>query len=242
MILVLAAVVLGVLAGLVLGGSLRTLSETRIRWWPLALVGIGLQALPVMTARSWRAEGVGFWLLLLSYAFLLTFGLANAKKPGFPLVVLGVALNASVIAANGGMPVTEGAVRRAAGERYAEAVRDLEARGGVKHRLAGPGDVLLPLADVIAVGPPLRGIYSAGDLIAYAGVFLALAAATKGPPGKHRLRRGPRWGRQAMLTQRQDERLGRLASGFPAPARPGPPGAGPARPGRPRAGPPAGGP
>ncbi|HXF57919.1 MAG TPA: DUF5317 family protein [Actinomycetota bacterium] len=223
MILALAAVVLGVVAGLALGGSLRTLSETRVRWWPLALVGIALQALPVVTATpSSGDQGLGFWVLLLSYACLLTFGLANAKKPGFLVVVLGLALNATVIAANGGMPVTEGALRKAAGERYAEAVRDLEARGGAKHRLARPGDVLLPLADVIAVGAPVRGIYSVGDLIAYGGVFLVLAAATKGPPGKHRVRRRPAWGRAPIVTRRPDGRLGRSPAGVPMPSRAGP--------------------
>lgn len=218
----LAAVVLGVLAGLALGGSLRILSETRIRWWPLALVGIALQALPVVTAPRPGDQGLGFWLLLLSYGLLVTFGLANARKPGFLVVVLGLVLNGVVIAANGGMPVTEGALRRAAGERYAEALRDLEVRGGAKHRLARPGDVLLPLADVIAIGPPIRGIYSAGDLIAYGGVFLALAAATKGPPGRHRVRRRPRWGRPAAVTRRLDERLGPLPTGLPVPPRGGP--------------------
>jgi hypothetical protein len=188
--LILASIVLGVSLGLALGGSLRTLSDVRFRWWPLAIAGVALQAFSAFTAGEQRADDLGFALLLLSYGVLTAFGLVNLRKPGLPLVVLGLLLNAAVIAVNRGMPVTEEAIRRAAGDRYAEAIRDLQERGGAKHHLAGPDDRLVVLGDIIAIGPPIRGVYSVGDLCAYAGVAWALMAATKGPPGRHRFRRG----------------------------------------------------
>jgi hypothetical protein len=40
----------------------------------------------------------------------------------------------------------------------------------VKHHLAGPGDVLMPLSDVIALGAPIHLLFSPGDLAAFAGM------------------------------------------------------------------------
>ncbi|GIU96691.1 MAG: hypothetical protein KatS3mg013_0494 [Actinomycetota bacterium] len=50
----------------------------------------------------------------------------------------------------------------------------------VRHpRLAGPGDVLMPVADVIPVGPPINQVMSAGDVVAYGGIIW-LIVSTQG--------------------------------------------------------------
>jgi hypothetical protein len=185
-LLVISVVVGGILAGLVLGGSLRNLAEARLRWWPLAILGLALQLIPVPSrpgqADHWAAVG----LLVASYLVLLAFVGVNLRLPGFPLVAVGFALNLLVIGVNGGMPVKDGALRDAAGSRYPKARQELLQNGGLKHHLAGPDDILLPLTDVVGIGTPIRSVFSPGDLVSYAGVGLALARLTRRPQGKHR--------------------------------------------------------
>src|SRR5215510_223464 len=91
------AAAVGLLVGLLGGGSLRRLGERRFRLWPLLPVGVILQ-LPF-------ADRLGFGGLLLSYACLLAFALANIRIAGMGLVAVGLALNTIPIAINRGMPV-----------------------------------------------------------------------------------------------------------------------------------------
>jgi hypothetical protein len=185
-LLIAGAIVLGIGVGLALGGSLRELAEASFRWWWLALVGLALQFIPVPAGHRW----VPVALLLASYAVLLLFVAANLRYIGFWLVAAGFALNILVIALNGGMPVNDHALREAYGSSYQGTRNELLAGGGAKHHLARSGDVLLPLSDVIPVGTPVHNVFSIGDIVAMFGVGWALAEATKGPPGKHRVRAG----------------------------------------------------
>lgn len=189
MLLILAAVVGGILVGLALGGSLTTLSNVRFRWWPLALLGLALQLAPVPHLRSVHAQHVAaVGLLIASYVVLLTFVALNFRLPGFSLIAVGFALNLLVISVNGGMPVNQRALEIAGGPRYVATVTDLLEHGGAKHHLARDDDVLLGLSDVIPVSWPTRNVFSVGDLIAMLGIAWVLAAATRGPAGRHRLR------------------------------------------------------
>ena len=185
-LLVLAVVVGGIFIGLALGGSLRNLAETRLRWWPLALAGLPLQLIPVPSrpgqADHWAAAG----LLIASYVLLLMFVARNIHIPGLQLVAMGFALNLLVIGANGGMPVKDAALRHAAGSGYEEARQLLLQKGGLKHHLATSDDVLVPLSDVIGIGGPVANVFSPGDLLAYAGAAWALAALTREHAGRHR--------------------------------------------------------
>jgi hypothetical protein len=185
----LAAVAGGILVGLSLGGSLGNLGEARFRWWPLALLGLAMQFIPV-PSRSGQADHlIAVTILTASYGVLLLFVLMNIRTPGFALVGVGLALNALVIGVNGGMPVDAHALRHGAGSAYQAERQRLMTKGRFKHHLAGPGDVLLPLSDRIGIGGPVRNVFSVGDFIAYAGVGWALAALTAGSPGRHRLSR-----------------------------------------------------
>ena len=187
MLLVAASLLIGILVGLALGGNLDTLSRAHFRWWPLALLGLVLQLVPV-AARV----GFGRWLpvgfLIASYVVLLTFVVLNIRQPGFSLVALGFGLNLLVILLNGGMPVGDHALHVAYGPRYQATVRDLAEHGSAKHHLARPDDVLLPLTDVIGVPAPVGTVFAVGDVISMVGVAWVLAAATKGPAGRHRRR------------------------------------------------------
>jgi hypothetical protein len=187
-LLVVGVVVGGILLGLILGGSLRKLAAVRFRVWPLALIGLALQLIPVPAFDEPRMERwIGAGLLVLSYLLILAFILENKQFPGFPVVLIGILLNIFIIALNRGMPVSDEALRTAYGPDYQETRLQLIESGGAKHHLERPDDLLVPLADSIPIGSPIRNVFSPGDLVAYLGVMWMLASATRGGGGKHRI-------------------------------------------------------
>jgi len=186
-LLVIGAVVLGVLLGVALGGSIRTLSETHFRWWPLALLGFALQLIPIPSLEGRLDHWLLVGLLIASYLVLLVFVAANFRLAGFPLVAAGFALNVLVISINGGMPVSDRALRSANGTGYEASLRELQLHGGAKHHLQRPDDDLMPLADVIPIGAPIRKVFSIGDLVSMLGITWVIGGATRGPGGKHRV-------------------------------------------------------
>ena len=170
--LILGAIVLAIAIGFVIGGSLRNLSHVRIRWPALALVGLGLQLVPVGSNQS----GLGFGLLMLSYVLLMAFAVVNVRCAGFPLIVVGLVLNALVIGVNHGMPVERHALI-ASGQ--GNTLSALEHDGGAKHHLATSSDRLLFLGDVVAVPQPAGQVVSAGDVFTYAGVIWFVMAGMR---------------------------------------------------------------
>jgi hypothetical protein len=169
MLLAVVGIGVGLAVGFALRGSLRRVAEVRIRWWPLAFLGLAMQALPIPSMDGDVDRWIGAGLLAGSYAVLLVVVAMNIRLPGAPVLMLGFALNALVISLNMGMPVGDGAIKAAAGDRYEHAVRVLREGDDPKHHLAGPGDVLVQLADVIPVGPPIKQILSVGDVFASVG-------------------------------------------------------------------------
>ena len=182
--LAIVAVVLGLAIGLATGGKVRRVGEIHLRWWGLALAGLGLQLIPVPSmdgsADRWIAAG----LYALSYVVLFVFVMMNARRPGFVLLGVGFALNALVIGINGGMPVSEHALRSLAGDRADAAVARLESQGGLRHHLATDDDLLRPIGDVIPIPGPVSGVFSIGDLLALVGATWVIAAATHGAGGR----------------------------------------------------------
>jgi hypothetical protein len=156
--------------GWLAGGSLEVLGRRSVRWlWlvPLALAveivivrGVGREVPPWV----WPAH-------VAAYVALLTVVVANRRLPGMPALGLGLLLNATVIALNGGlMPQSPETLRVThAGEEIA-----------VGQHIPRSKDVVLPhqqarlwwLGDVIT---PPRGfavpaVFSAGDLVVAAGL------------------------------------------------------------------------
>jgi hypothetical protein len=61
----------------------------------------------------------------------------------------------------------------------------LEKEGGAKHHLAGPGDDLLFLGDVIPVPNPVGQVVSLGDVATYAGVMWFVVASMQPSRRRH---------------------------------------------------------
>lgn len=163
--------VLTILAGYVLGGRLSNLGALRIRWAPLAIVGLLMQVI----------DPPGRWPLVMlvgSFVLLSTFAIVNIRVAGFALILVGVSLNFIVIAANGGMPVSEQALVDSGQADTVGALTD-EADSYVKHHLAGDDDRLLFLGDVIALRPPIAQAISVGDIFTYGGVAVVIVSAMR---------------------------------------------------------------
>jgi hypothetical protein len=159
--LTLVVLSIALVAGMLAGGRLSNLASVRIRWTVLALLGLALQVVPVPGAVLPLA------LLYASFALLAVFAVRNLRLAGFVLILVGLASNFTVIAVNGGMPVTRHAlVASGQADTLSLLVRD----GGAKHHLASSSDSLLPLGDVI----PIKGVdqaVSVGDVLTYLGVM-----------------------------------------------------------------------
>jgi hypothetical protein len=182
MIVVLGSILLAVVIGLVSGGRIGNLASVHIRWPLLAVAGLALQIVPTPAGN----RDLPFLLLMLSFVLLFAFGFINVRRPGFMLILIGLSLNALVIGVNHGMPVAR---RALVASDQAATLSELERSGGAKHHLAGPGDNLMFLADMIPIGPPVRQILSTGDVLTFAGVMWFVVATLRsrepaGPPGR----------------------------------------------------------
>src|SRR5581483_1771540 len=170
-------VMLGAVAvGYAVRGRLKNLQHLGLRWWGLTPAGLAMQLAPLPRAEG-AARTVALGLLPASYVLLLVFAGKNLRLPGFAPILVGLALNFAVISANEGMPVSCDALQRSG---QGELCADLRREPALKHHLAGPGDVLMPLADVIAVGTPINQVISIGDVVAYAGISWLIVAFMRG--------------------------------------------------------------
>jgi hypothetical protein len=173
-------------AGRLAGGRMGNLTSLRLRWGPLALVALLLQVI----------NPPGRWplvMLLTSFVLLSVFAAVNLRIRGFLLIVVGVALNFTVIGVNEGMPVS-GSALIASGQADTLGALTDDADSYVKHHLATADDRLLFLGDVIALPPPISQAFSVGDVFTYGGVAWVVIAGMLGHSGvgaTSGLERGP---------------------------------------------------
>lgn len=165
--------------GLLLGGSLRRFERVRLHWWGAALLGLAAQGITLPKA-GWFAGGV----VAASYSCLLGFVAVNHRLPAAYLMGVGLALNLAVTLPNGGMPVSQTAIRIAGGHDVTIADR--------RHQIAAPGDVLAPIGDTIPVPKPIGVVVSPGDLLLYTGIAWFVVAVMRGRFGENH-RAPSRW-------------------------------------------------
>lgn len=168
--LILAGTVLAMLLVPVLGGRLSGLSRIELSGGRLLAVALALQVLAI-TVVPGAPHDLLVGLHAGSYVLAAAFVWRNRRVRGLPLLASGGALNALVIAVNGGqMPASAQAVRRAG--------LPLEEDGFVNSgvlddpRLAALGDVFASPGWL-----PLSNVYSPGDLLLLAGAVWVVHAA-----------------------------------------------------------------
>jgi hypothetical protein len=201
-LLLAAALGIGLLMGWGLGGSLRNLAFVEIRLWPVLPGALILQALPIPTFQGEFGRNLPYSVLVLSYGVLLAVLAVNWRLRGFVIILFGVLLNLAPILANRGMPVLGGAVEAAGGS-----IENVPLERGQKHHLATDRDRLLPLADIIAVREPFGTVVSVGDVLMYTGAAVFLAAAMLGRSRKEPRRApAPEFGRSTRPSTRLGSR------------------------------------
>lgn len=147
--MLLDGVVLTLIVSLLAGGRLGRLKEVELRGAAVfvlaALVRVLLDVWGVKGTPA--AQTVGPWLSLAAYVVLLAALWANRRLWPLRIVALGVLLNFSVIAANGGsMPVDRDLATRLADPRL---VRLLDSPAYVVHKPITQATRLRPLADIL---------------------------------------------------------------------------------------------
>ena len=166
------------------GGRLTNLADIRLKMWWLLPLGFAMQGIAGVIDPDF-----GLYLVLASYLPLLALMILNRDRPGLWLAGVGVLLNFTVIALNGGMPVLDGAVEVAAG--YTAGGADLT--NAAKHTEMTPDTMLAFLADVI----PIR-MAGQGSVISIGDVFLAVGL---GRFLEAELRRPVRWFKPGVKLQ-----------------------------------------
>lgn len=182
LLLVPVALALGI--ALSRGGSLRYLAALPVRSGWLIMASFALQFLLYTSALRYSAV-VTHWNAVI-YMAAISLALVGALRnwrlgPAVRLATLGVILNASVIAINGGhMPVNAAAMRTVQGEAKVRQIANQRLYGNT--RLATSSSPLLMLSDVIPVPAPggHGNVYSLGDMLLSAGVATLAYQATRG--------------------------------------------------------------
>ena len=150
-------IAIAIAIGLARGGKLSNLTEVRARGWWLLFVGFGMQFLAGFLPTEQSTVAVA--LVLISYLPLILVVWLNRQAAGMWIAGIGILMNFTVIAANGGMPLLQEAVALAGGSG------DLALDG--KHVLLDESTRIPFLADII---PLPRSVVSLGDVFIAIGI------------------------------------------------------------------------
>lgn len=171
---ILYAIPIGIAAGLLLGGRLDRLGELRLRWAPLAVLGLLVQvalfADPVSAAVGDAAPAV----YVASTAAVLVAVVRDIRLRGMAIIALGAASNLAAIVANGGyMPADPAALASV-----------VELSPGYSNSVVVAEPALRPLTDLYALPPafPFANVFSVGDVLIGIGIALVIAFAMRATP------------------------------------------------------------
>jgi hypothetical protein len=170
---ILYAIPLGIGAGYLLGGRLERLGELRLRWAPLALVGLAVQVLLF-------ADPVGTWVgeatpavYVASTIVVFLAVLRNVAIPGVAVIAVGAGCNLAAIVANGGwMPADPDALTSVGG-----------LPAGPSNSIVVAEPALGPLTDLFALPAwlPFANVFSIGDVLIGVGIATTIALAMRRP-------------------------------------------------------------
>lgn len=198
----LIALLCGLAAGILLGGSVSNLRHARYKGETVLLVALAAQAAAPLLAGSLSEEVTWtYYVWLSSFALVALVALANRRQLGSLAIAAGATMNMLVIALNRGMPVSSHAMTAAGytGEP-SSAFYGAEA---LLHHVSNADTRLMVLADVMPIpGPPaVQSVVSVGDLLLAVGLVAFISAAMLGSPGQcGHDRRQPREAYRSMRT------------------------------------------
>jgi hypothetical protein len=171
---ILYAVLLGLVAGRLMGGGMEGLAQLRLRWSAAIAFGLAAQ-LALFAAPVAREVGeLGPALYVASTILVTAAVLRNALIPGMPLVAAGAIANLLAVIANGGfMPASPDAL--AAAGRAAPTV--------YSNTVVSSSPWFWPLTDIFALPSwmPLANVFSVGDVLIGLGIAVALILAMRRP-------------------------------------------------------------
>lgn len=181
---ILYAVLIGLVAGLVTGGSAARLGDLRLSWAPLIVLAMIVQMLLFSSPLGNALGGTAPLAYVASNLAVLVAVAANLAIRGLPVVLVGGISNLAAIVANGGyMPVSAEALAAAG---------DLP-KVGYSNSVPRVDVVLGPLTDLFSMPSwiPMANVFSVGDILIGVGVAVAVIAAMHG--------RGPLNAREANI-------------------------------------------
>ncbi len=176
--MLIGGILLGLVLGLLAGGSLTNLAQVRLRWVAILLLSVILRFGTewLLTRGTPLVETYRMPLFLLAFSLLLASLWVNRAQPGLRLAFVGILANTIAITANGGhMPIWIPSLE-AAGFTIADVSSPFHATLPVAldvdfFRHAGP------LADILPIPLPfIRNVASIGDLFLTAGLGFFLFA------------------------------------------------------------------
>ena len=170
---ILYAIPIGIVAGYLLGGHLGRLSDLRLRWVPLALIGLLIQ-LVLFSDVGTRLGDAAPPIYVGSSLLVFIAVLRNVRVPGLVLVAIGAAANLAAIIANGGyMPADP--------EAFASVGLD---PSGYVNSVILSDPALRILTDIFAMPAwmPAANVFSIGDVLIGTGVAATIALAMRGAP------------------------------------------------------------
>jgi cytochrome bd-type quinol oxidase subunit 2 len=169
---VLYAVVAGLIAGWVAGGSGERLAALHIRWPALIVAGMVGQIVLFTEPVAQRVGEAGPALYVCSTSVVLAALVRNLAIAGMPVVVAGATSNLVAVLANGGsMPASPEAL--AAAGRAIPTVYSNSATSS--------SPTLWPLTDVLALPSPLplANVFSVGDVLIGLGIAAVIVLAMR---------------------------------------------------------------
>ena len=219
--MLIAGVVLGLILGLVAGGSIWNLAAINLRRMGLLIGAVAVRIATEAAISNGIAVAETYRLLLfgLAYAMLLAGLWSNRTHPGLNVAFVGILGNSIAIVANGGhMPIWEPSLE-AAGLIPADVQ-------SVFHTVLGPAlDASFlahagPLADVIPIPFPIvRNVASVGDVFLSFGLAFFLFATVVRSPQDLEADEEARWSGTAATPARRPDvtfRESRLPTRTPA--------------------------
>lgn len=163
---------LGVIVGKVMGGSLISLGQIRIRWAALAMAGLLVQVVLFFGPVAERVGALGTPIYIGSTALVLVVVVRNLAIPGLALVAVGALSNLVAITANGGqMPASADAM----------AFLGKTVNAGYSNSAVVEAPALAPLTDVFALPPflPFANVFSVGDVLIGVGVVAVVVTTMR---------------------------------------------------------------